>query len=312
MIKYFKTIDNRIEEIENFQKDCWINITHPDDEELEELVLKHDVPADFLIDSTDIDERSRVEREDDYNLVILRIPFASKSENDIPFTTIPLGIIFNEKLFISVCNKNNELISEFTRKRVKFKSFSTSKHIRFVLEIFKRTAVLYLQYLKEINRRFTAIEDSLHESMNNNKLIELQELERCLIYFSTSLKSNEITFEKFNKTKNIILNAEEREIFDDILIEHKQALEMAIVYDNILSKMIQSFSSIISNNLNITVKFLSAITIILMLPTLITSMYGMNVKLPFQEHPLGFYFVIGVSVILTILSVYIFIKKKWF
>jgi magnesium transporter len=258
----------------------------------------------------DVDERARSEMEDKCVLIILRISHFDEKNVDIPYITLPIGIIFVEDLVITVCSKDVEVISDFTN--VKVKNFSTESRSRFLLQIFLRTALLYLKHLKEINKKTNAIEDELERAMKNEELIKLLNLEKSLVFFTTSLKSNELMMERLQKTEIVKLDPDDKELLEDVLIENKQAIEMSNVYSNILSGMMDAFASVISNNLNVVLKFLTAITIILMIPTFIASLFGMNIRLPFQDQPYAFLITLGISFTLTLISTIIFIKRKWF
>lgn len=310
MIKIFKTTKNGLEEIREIEKNCWVNFSNPSNGELVELSEKLNIPLNFLTDPLDVDERARIEMEDKCVLIILRISHFDEKDVDIPYITLPLGIIFVEDLVITVCSKDIEVISYFAN--VKVKNFSTESRSRFLLQIFLRTALLYLKHLKEINKKTNAIEDELARAMKNEELIKLLNLEKSLVFFTTSLKSNELMMERLQKTEIVKLDPDDKELLEDVLIENKQAIEMSNVYSNILSGMMDAFASVISNNLNVVLKFLTAVTIILMIPTFIASLYGMNIRLPFQDHPYAFLITLGISFTLALISTFIFIKRKWF
>jgi magnesium transporter len=310
MIKILKTTKDGLGEIRETEKNCWVNFSNPTNGELVELSEKLNIPLNFLTDPLDVDERARIEMEDKCVLIILRISHFDEKNVDIPYITLPIGIIFVEDLIITVCSKDIEVISYFAN--VKVKNFSTESRSRFLLQIFLRTALLYLKYLKEINKKTNAIEDELARAMKNEELIKLLNLEKSLVFFTTSLKSNELMMERLQKTEIVKLDPDDKELLEDVLIENKQAIEMSNVYSNILSGMMDAFASVISNNLNVVLKFLTAVTIILMIPTFIASLYGMNIRLPFQDHPYAFLITLGISFTLALISTFIFIKRKWF
>ncbi len=310
MITIFKTIKNDLKEISEFENDCWVNVPNPTNEELEKLSQKLNVPLDFLTDTLDIDEKARIEIENECILIILRVPQFDEKDVDIPFTTLPVGIIITKDLFITVCSKECDVILDFINSKVR--NFSTGNKGRFLLQIFLRTALLYLKYLKEINKRTTAVEKELHKAMKNEELIKLLNIEKSLVFFTTSLKSNELMMERLQKAQIVKMDIDDKDLLEDVLIENKQAIEMSNVYSNILSGMMDAFASVISNNLNVVMKFLTAVTIILMIPTLVASIYGMNVKLPFQNSPYAFLITFGISFTLSLIGILIFIKRKWF
>jgi len=311
MIKKFKTIQSELKEISDFEKGCWVNVSNQtNNNELKTLCQKLNVPLDFLTDPLDINERSRIEIEGGYTLIVLRVPLFDESNVDVPFTTLPIGIIFNEDLFITVCSKDSEIIADFINGKVK--NFSTEDKSSAILKIFSRTALLYLKYLRDINSRTNIVEKELHKAMKNEELIKLLNIEKSLVFFVTSLKANEFMMERLQKMEIVKLDSEDKNLLEDVIIENKQAIEMANVYSNILSGMMDAFASVISNNLNVVVKFLTSVTIILMIPTLIASIYGMNVVLPFQHSLHAFVIVMIISIVLSMSGVLMLMKRKWF
>jgi len=310
MITIFKTIQNNLKEISEFENDSWINVSSSTSEELGNLSQKLNVPLDFLTDPLDVDERARIEKENMCILIVLRVPRFDEKDVDIPFTTLPVGIILTGDLVITVCSKDVDVISDFINGKVR--NFSPGNRSRFLLQIFLRTSLLYLKYLKEINKRTTVVENELQKAMKNEELIKLLNIEKSLVFFTTSLRSNELMMERLQKAEIVKMNPDDKDLLEDVIIENKQAIEMSNVYSNILSGMMDAFASVISNNLNVVMKFLTAVTIILMIPTLIASIYGMNVKLPFQGSPHAFLITLGISLTLSVIGVLIFIKRKWF
>jgi len=310
MIRMFKTTQFGLSEISEFEKDIWINISNPQNEEIEMIARELNVPIDFLTDPLDVDERSRIEVEENVVLIILRIPLFKGDNVDIPFTTLPLGIILTNDLVITICSVNVDIISDFINSKAK--KFSIKDRGRFILQIFLKTALLYLKHLKEINKRTDTVEKELHKAMKNEELINLLNIEKSLVFFTTSLRANELMMERLKKMDVIEMKKDNEDLLEDVVIENKQAIEMSNVYSNILSGMMDAFASVISNNLNVVMKFLTSVTIILMIPTLIASIYGMNIELPFQRSTHAFFLIVGISFILSIISVLIFIRRKWF
>jgi magnesium transporter len=310
MIKIYEIVKNELKDINTYKKDSWINIVQPKKEELEKISKELQIPLDFLTDPTDIDERARIEIEKDTILTVLRIPRFEGDDVEIPFTTVPLGIIFTNDMVITICLKDTEVINDFINKKVK--NFSITNKTRFLLQILLKTSMLYLKYLKEINRRTSSIEKELHIAMKNEELIKLLNIEKSLVSFTSSLKSNELMMEKLQIGKIIKINLEDKDFLEDVIIDNRQAIEMSNIYSNILSGMMDAFASVISNNLNVVLKFLTSITIILMIPTLVASIYGMNVVLPFQQSPQAFGITMVISLVFSIIGVLIFIKRRWF
>ncbi|GAK60468.1 Mg2 transporter protein CorA family protein [Candidatus Vecturithrix granuli] len=309
MIRIFKTVETTIQAIETFEKGCWIHVTSPTSEELHHISEALQIPMNFLTDPLDTNERSRIEVDERNVLIVVRIPLFN-NEQDVAFTTLPVGIIYLDDVFLTVCAQDVEFFDKFMKGRVK--NFSTQYRCRFILQIFLKAALRYLTYLKEIDTRAANIQAELHQAMKNQELIQLLNLEKSLVFFTTSLRSNELMIERLQKVSIIKFYPEDQEILEDVMVENKQALEMANIYSNILSGMMDAFASIISNNLNIVMKFLTSVTIILALPTLVASVYGMNVHLPFQESPHAFALTMGISFLLAGMSVFIFIRRKFF
>jgi len=309
---YLTLVDGQFQEIDQIRKGCWINLIAPTQEEIARVVEYTKIPQDFIKDPLDDDERSRIEKEENNVLTIVDIPIHVKNDSDSAlYDTIPLGIIATEDYFITVCLEENPIIKEFARNRVK--GFFTYKKTRFTLQLLYVMAAHYLRYLRQINRKTNEIERELHESMKNKELFSLLSLEKTLVYFMTSLKSNNIVMEKIMRMNYLKMYEDDKDLLEDAMIEVKQALEMAEVYSNILNGLMDAFASVISNNVNIVVKFLAAITIVLSLPTMVASFFGMNfVKLPLEQNPWGFVIAILISAALSIITALIFWKKKFF
>ncbi|MDI3503338.1 MAG: magnesium transporter [Candidatus Cloacimonadota bacterium] len=310
MIQYFKVVEQRFVPAVTLEEAFWVHLDSPDQEEVTSVLVKYELPEDFITDLQDADENSRMEYEDEAMLIILRVPIYYKHRAaSISFATAPLGIIVIPDRIITVSFYDSEVLTQYLEG--KHRPFNITQQ-QFILAINLRTAIYYLKFLKEINRRTTNIENELHQSMRNKELIRLLKMEKSLVYFNTSLKSNEIILERMQRSRWLQNDPEAEDLIEDVIIENKQAIEMANIYSSILSGMMDAFASIISNNLNVVMKFLTSVTIILALPTLIASIYGMNVALPLQEQSYAFYVVMGISVLLSISLVLIFIHKKYF
>jgi len=297
-----------LEQIDTHESGAWINLVNPTPREIEEVVSWFHIPSDFLTDPLDVDERARVEREEGSILIVLRTPHRESPDAVIPYTTFPLGIVITQNVTITVCLIGVDLLEEFLSGKVKH--FSPEKQSRFILLLFYRNTLLYMRYLRDINRMTTQVEQSLYRALKNEELIHLLNLEKSLVYFVTSLRSNALMMEKFHAIGCIRMNDEERDLFEDLIVENKQAMEMANIYSSILSDMMDAFASVISNNLNVIMKLLTSVTIILMIPTLVASIYGMNVDLPFQDTPFAFLFTMGLSIVLSGIGILIFWRKQ--
>ena len=312
MLKIYNTDleTNKIEEIQEFKKGSWINLVNPSEEEIKDVCESINIQDDFIRDALDNEEKARIDREenDDTILFVIDVPIIEKGEENDIYTTMPLGmIIVRDDFFITVSLKKNKVIEDFEKRKVKY--FQTYKKSRFILQILYLNSSYYLTFLKQINKETEIAEYILKNSMKNKELLKLLSLEKGLVYFTTSLKSNEIVMEKTMKGKIIKLYEEDEDILEDAITENRQAIEMAKIYSDILNGTMDAYASIISNNLNGVMKFLTSITIVLAVPTMMSSFWGMNVELPFQHNPFGFVIMLIVAIILTLVVTW-WLKKK--
>ncbi len=306
MITYW-TYDSGFSALETFQNNSWISVTNPSAEEIEFLTGDLKVPSEELNDILDLDERARTETDETWFTIIIRIPITGNS-NGMPFITVPLGILISNNLVITICVVKNELIPSLIRsKKVDF-----NNQANFVMHIFLQVANLYMRYLKLINIQVGDIEKDLEKSTRNEELHKMLRMEKCLVYFITSLRSNDILFAKLRNSKFIKSMVIDEDLLEDVIIENRQAIEMANIYSDIQSGMMDAFASVISNNLNVVMKQLAIITIILMIPTFIASLYGMNVPNNFSNNPFGFLFVMLISLAASAIGVILFRRKNWF
>jgi len=315
MIQFYGKEDGKLTVLEAPEPGCWINISPPfSHEELEEVAQQFDIPLDFLTDSLDIDERSRYEREEDVRLIVLNTPLLNEYEEDIDaiFITIPIGIILTLDHILTIAAYENSVIKRFLEDKVK--NFDPRNEKRFVLQLLEQTVFKYLNCLKQLNLKRNLIEQELYDSSRNRELKQLLSIEKSLVYFVNSLSANELLKMKMKRTDFLEIRSNEdlADLFEDIIIDNSQALEMANVYTNILNGTMDAYSSIISNNLNVVIQRLTLITIILMVPTLVASFYGMNVNLPFEGSPYAFYFLLLASFIISLLLVWYFQRKRMF
>ncbi len=311
MIEILKTFEDGIRLINQMEAGSWIALTNPTASELLEVSEQFNIDVDHLRAPLDEEERSRIEIEDDYTLILVDIPSIEEKNGKDRYVTIPLGIIVAKDVLITICLEETPILKNFMDGRVK--GFYTFMKTRFILQILYKNATVFLQYLRIIDRKSEEIEHKLHQSTKNRELIELLELEKSLVYFTTSLRSNEVVLEKLMKSEGIKKYPEDTELLEDVIIENKQAIEMANIYSGILSGMMDAFASVISNNLNIVMKFLATVTIVLSIPTMIASFYGMNFEnIPLGSNPFGFYIVTFGACILTAIIAYFFAKKDLF
>lgn len=310
MINILKSTENGFEKLDKVESGCWINVIDPTTDEIEYLAALG-LPQDFITYPLDIDERSRTEREDDGTiLILLRIPFFQGLKKDIPYTTIPLGIVLTNSFIMTVCRWQNDIIQDIVSGRVK--ALSTNKRNRFVLRILYNTAVKFLAYLREINKTVDMLEDQLQLSMKNKEVLELLKYQKSLVYFTTALKGNVLMLERLQRSQLFHMYPDDEDLLEDVITENQQAIEMTNISSNILSSMMDAFASIISNNLNVVMKFLASATIVLSLPTIVTSYFGMNVDLPFQGDPLAYIIIIGLCLAFSGVIIIVFFKRGWF
>jgi magnesium transporter len=309
MITIYKSVTTGLAVLTEPIDGCWINAVDPNPQEIQWLQALN-LPPDYTTYPLDIDERARTERENGEVLIVLRIPYYQGQAADLPYTTLPLGIIINERYLVTICKRENDVLNEFASGRMR--GLSTSKRNRFVLRMLLSAASKYLAYLREINKLVDALEDQLQLSTRNKEVLELLKYQKSLTYFTTALKSNELMMERLQRSQLFKAFPDDEDLLEDVLTENQQAIEMTSISSNILSSMMDAFASIISNNLNAVMKFLAAITIVLSLPTMVASFYGMNVDLPFEHVPYAFGLVIALSLLISLSVVYIFVKRDWF
>lgn len=308
MLEIFKTIEDILQEDNEVSEGCWVALTKPTNEELQTVVRETGIDIDDLRAPLDDEERSRIEQEGDCVIIVVDIPSLDEKDR---YVTIPLGIYMTKKIIVTVCLEETPVLRAFMNNRVR--EFYTFKKTRFVFQILYRNATSYLRYLRIIDRKSEQIEEKLHISQKNKELIELLELEKSLVYFTTSLRSNETVLEKLLRTEKVKKYPEDEELLEDVIIENKQAIEMANIYSGILSGTMDAFASVISNNLNVVMKFLSTVTIVLSIPTLIASLFGMNfVNIPMGDNPHGFVIITVCTLIITALVTIFFQKKNLF
>lgn len=311
MIKIYNTkLDtNKTELTKEYKKGSWINMVSPTEKEIRDVCKNVKISEDFIRYSLDNEEKARIDIEDDgTTLFIVDVPITEKENDSEIYTTMPIGmIVVRDDYFITVSLKNNRIIKEMESKVNK--SITTYKKSRLIFQILYQNAAAFLTLLKKINKETEIAENVLKTSMKNKELLKLLNLEKGLVYFTTSLKANEIVMEKTLRGKIIKLYDEDEDILEDAIIENKQAIEMSKIYSDILNGTMDAYASIISNNLNGVMKFLTSITIVLSIPTLIASFWGMNVKVPMQDNPFGFIIITILSIIAGIIAI-IWLKRK--
>lgn len=309
MIRYYKTINLELEKLDSYEYDCWINLTEPTSNEIDEISELLELDRDVLSSALDDEESSRIEIEEDYSMILIDVPFDMSDSESANYRTIPIGIILTKGSIITICSRQSRIINDFIVGHVK--DFYTFMRNRFILQILYRNASYYLLYLRRINKRTNLIEQEIYKSMKNKELVQLLQLEKSLVYFSTSLTANEATLDRILKQSVIKHYEEDEDLLEDVIIENKQALQMAKIYGDILSRIMDAFSAIISNNQNNVMTYLTIITIIMAVPTIISGFWGMNLKnIPFEQSPFGFWWVMLLTTFICIVSAIYLIKKR--
>ena len=312
MLKIYNTDveTGNFEEIKEFQKGSWISLVNPSEAEIKRVCESLEIEEDLIRDPLDFEEKARIEVEEEDNtiLFVVDVPIIERHEENEIYSTMPLGmIVVRDDFFITVSLRKNRIIEDFEKRKIK--NFQTFKKSRFIFQILYLNSSYYLNHLKQINKETEIAEYILKNSMRNKELLKLLNLEKSLVYFTTSLKSNELVMEKTMRGKIIKLYEDDEDILEDAITENKQAIEMAKIYTDILNGTMDAYASIISNNLNGVMKTLTAITIVLAVPTMISSFWGMNVKLPFENNPFGFLIMIILATVTTLLVTW-WLKKR--
>ena len=309
MIRYYKTIETKLEKLNDFEDGYWINLVEPTHEEIRYISDRFNIDIDSINAALDEEERSRIDVEDNHTLILIDIPIDESNSDSAHYSTIPLGIILTDNSIITVCTAQSKILNDFIVGHIK--EFYTYKKARFILQILYKNATYYLLYLRRINKMTIEIEREIHKSMKNKELVQLLELEKSLVYFSTSLKAIELVLNKMLRTSTIKRYSEDEDLLEDVIIENRQALEMASIYGDILSRIMDAFSAIINNNQNNVMQLLTVVTLILSIPTMISGYFGMNVEgLPFSTDPNGFWIILFISTIICLILSILLSKNK--
>lgn len=313
MVSIYKHINGQFSLLDDFENGSWVNMVAPTTEELNLVSQRTGADIELLQAALDEEERSKIELEDEINqtIIVVDIPRIEKEGKDgYVYTTLPLGIIFVGDYIITVCLVKSSLLEDFIKGKVK--KFYTYKRTRFVLLLLYRNSTRYLRYLRLIDKASDRLNEEIQRSYRNKELFQMMALEKSLVYFTTSLKGNELVLEKLVKVSYVKKYLDDEELLDDVIVENKQAMEMCSIYRDILSGMMDAYASIISNNLSIVMKFLAAVTIVISLPTLVTSAWGMNLDVPWESSPIGFVIVMSIALAITVSAVIWLWRKKMF
>jgi magnesium transporter len=310
MLAILKTTETGLERLEEFEPGSWIDLVSPTEEELRRVSGELDIPLDLLKGPLDEEEKSRVELEDGLTYVIVDIPVLVVEDEERSYATIPLGMIIHPDYFITICLRVNPILGEFERGMVK--GFFTFKKTRFLFQILQMVSAFYLRYLYRIDRETDKLERELRASSRNESIYDLLNLQKALVYFTTSLRSNDGVLQKLMRGKSVKMYEEDEELLEDVIVENRQASEMAKIYTDILTGMMDAFASVINNNLNQVMKLLTSITIMLSIPVIVSSFYGMNVKLPFMQYSHAFTLVLVIAIVGVLGFALVFWRKRFF
>jgi magnesium transporter len=309
MISIFKNSPYGLVQLDATAPGTWIHVVNPVNHEIARLRDEFGVPESFIAAALDADELARIDREDDTRLIILLVPYVYADPSDVPYDTVPLGIVVTREYLITVCRKELPFITDFGVKAAK--PVSTAKRNRLVLQLFYATAQTYLAYLRQIDLAVESVQRKLQRSLKNNELLDLLRYQKSLTYFRTGLELNGIMMRRLQKTGIFETYPDDEELLEDVLVENAQATEMTKISGDILSQMMDAFASLISNNLNDVMKILAVATIILSIPTVIASLYGMNVPLPGQDVVWSFAVIVLLSLMVSASLLFVFWRRDW-
>ena len=310
MKRIYKTVDQHLITCPTLEKGCWVHLQNPTKEEIDGLTTRFKLDPTYLSAALDVEERARLEHDDDQTLIIVDTPFMEKEGSGYIYSTLPIGIVLVDDVIITVATQETSIITDFTEERIR--GFSTERRFRFILQLLNRNASMFLSYLRQVDKASMTVQNKLEKSLRNKELLQMMKLEKSLVFFSTSLKGNEVVLEKMVRLESIKQLPEGGDLLDDVIIENRQAMEMCTIYRDILSGTMDAYASIISNNLNIVMKVLTSLTVLLSVPALFASFWGMNVTVPFSESPFGFYIVLAMSVIIASIAFILLWRKKMF
>lgn len=311
MIKQYRTDDSILHEISDYEDGCWIQMIKPSIAESQQIAAEFDIDIADVRAALDDEESSRIELEDGYTLILVDIPAREVRNERDTYTTIPLGIILCDEVIITVCAEDTSVLQYFTEHRVR--DFSTKKRMRFIYQIMMQASSLYQTNLRIIDKRRQEIEEKISDNNRDPDLIGMHELESTLVYFATSLRANGVVLDRLSRYTRLKQYPEDRELLDDVIVENKQAIEMTSIYRDIINGTSELLSTIINNRLNSTMKFLTSITLVMAIPTIISGLFGMNVStdwMPFSNMPYGFGIICALTLIICIVAFFVLRKRK--
>ena len=312
MRRIFKTVEDHLIECTTLEKGVWVHLQSPTKEEVDGLTTRFGLDPTFLPAALDEEESARVDYDPDkqQTLILVDIPYVETEGSCYVYSTIPLGIVLCDEVIITVCTRDTPIINDFTEERIR--NFWTYKRARFILQLLHRNAGRFLSYLKQIDKASLLVQEKLEKASRNQELLQMMKLEKSLVYFSTSLKGNALVLERLMRQDVLKRYPEDTDLLEDVIIENKQAIEMCSIYRDIMNNTTEAFASVISNNLNITMKTLTSLTVLLSVPTIIASLWGMNVAVPFEGSSWGFWIVLGIAAVVALVSAFFMARKNMF
>ena len=311
MINIYRTDEQVLGKLNDYEDGAWVQMINPDSREIAQVAEFYEIETDDLATAMDDEESSRISLEDGYTLILVDIPAPELRHEKKMYTTIPLGIVIKQNAIITICREDTPVLDFFVRNRVK--EFSTKKKMRFIYQFLLRSANLYQLYLRGIDKKRIQIEERIGDDTKDVDLIELHELESTLVYFATSLRANSIVLERLRRYKRIEQYPEDMELLEDVMVEYQQAIEMTTIYRDIIDGTRQLLSSVIDNRLNNAMKYLTSITLVMAIPTIISGIYGMNVDsagMPLSDSPYGFGIICGIIFIICLVTFWILRRKR--
>lgn len=312
MKRIFRTIDDHLTECTTLEKGCWVHLQSPSKEEIAGLTTRFALDPTFLPAALDEEESARIDYDPEkgQTLILVDIPYVETEGSGYVYATIPLGIVLVDEVIITVCTRSTPIIDDFTEERIR--GFWTHKRTRFILQLLHRNASRFLGYLKQIDKASDRVQEKLEKHSRNQELLQMMKLEKSLVYFSTSLKGNEMVMERLMRQDILRRFPEDTDLLEDVIIENKQAMEMCSIYRDIMSSTTDAFASIINNNMNGTMKTLTSLTVVLSIPTIIASLWGMNVAVPFEGEFWGFWALLGFALVTALVAFIVMMKKHMF
>ena len=311
MVEIYRTDQQVLSTLDDIQEGCWINMVDPTNKEIEQIAKRFEIEPEDIASALDEEESSRISLEDGYTVILVDIPTPEVRHEKKMYTTIPLGILIKQNAIITICKEDTPVLQYFIRNKVR--EFSTKKKMRFIYQLLLRSAALYQAYLRGIDKKRIEIEERIDGDTQDVDIIELHELESTLVYFATSLRSNSIVLERLRRYKRLEQYPEDMELLEDVMVEYQQAIEMTAIYRDIIDGTRELLSSVVDNRLNNVMKYLTSITIVMAIPTIISGIYGMNVSgigMPLASSPYGFGIICVLILLICVAALWILKRKK--